>query len=131
MTRSLRFLVLPLTLWLTTAPPAATAAQLVLDCQVQANRSDHGVTRWRRRIVLTSADHMARFFDDVGHGFQPRSAHRFVLVSRERIVLDAAAGKQSFVDRRTGTYMLRNMAARFELRGRCAGGADAPAGRQF
>lgn len=130
-----RLLVLvSLGLCVTAAGQGAAAAQLALDCQVQASRPDNGVTHWRRRIVLTSADHMARFWDDVGGGFRPRSAHPFVSVSRDRIVLDASAGKQSFIDRRTGAYRLRNASAHFQLEGRCTPATPAPSpaeGRRF
>ena len=100
----------------------AAAAELRFECQVQANRPDAGVSQWRRRIVLTSADHMARYFDDIGRGMQPKSQHRFVSVSRQRIVLDAGGGKTSFIDRRTGAYVLRNQPQSFELHGRCRPG---------
>ena len=100
----------------------AAAAELRFECQVQASRPDAGVSQWRRRIVLTSADHMARYFDDIGQGMKPKSQHRFVSVSRQRIVLDAGGGKTSFIDRRTGSYVLRNQPQRFELHGRCRPG---------
>ena len=102
---------------------AATAApELRFECQVQASRPDAGFTHWRRRIVLTAADHLARYFDDTGQGMKPKSQHRFVSVSRTRIVLDAGDGKTSFIDRLTGDYVLRNQRQRFELHGRCRPG---------
>lgn len=105
---------------------AATAAELRFECQVQASRPDAGVTHWRRRIVLTAADHLARYFDDTGQGMKPKSQHPFVSVSRQRIVLDApdsrGDGKTSYIDRTTGEYVLHNQRQTFELRGRCRPG---------
>ncbi|MBV8683227.1 MAG: hypothetical protein JO111_10160 [Caulobacteraceae bacterium] len=101
----------------------ATAAQadMVLDCQVQANRPDHGMTHWRRQIVINPATRTVRISDDFGHGLLQRDEYAFVSMNMRRIVLEEHEGKLSYVDRMSGEYVLRNQRARFMLRGHCSG----------
>lgn len=99
---------------------AARAADMVLDCQVQASRPDHGMTHWKRRINVDPATRTVRILDDFGHGFVQRAEFPFVSMNLQRIVLEEHEGKLSFVDRTTGEYVLRNQRAHFMLRGRCS-----------
>jgi hypothetical protein len=95
------------------------AAPMVLDCQVQANQPDHGLTRWRRRIIIDQPTRTVRILDDFGHGFLQRAQYPLVSINPSRIVLENHQGKTSFIDRLTGDYVLRNEARRFMLRGHC------------
>jgi len=98
---------------------AVRAAPMVLDCQVQANQPDHGLTRWRRRIIIDPPTRSVRILDDFGHGYLQRAEYPLVSMNPSRIVLEEHAGKTSFIDRMTGDYVLRNEARRFLLRGHC------------
>lgn len=97
----------------------AARAAMVLDCQVEANRPDHGMTHWKRRIILDPPTRTVRILDDFGHGLLQRNEYPFVSMDARRIVLEEHEGKLSYIDRMTGEYVLRNQRARFMLRGRC------------
>ncbi len=102
------------------------AAALVLDCRVEANHADHGLTRWRRRIILDPPTRTTRISDDFGHGFVERDTYAFVSMNPRRIVLEEHGGKISYIDRMNGEYVLNNPERHFMLRGRCErGGAPA------
>ena len=103
------------------AAAGGARADMVLDCQVQASRPDHGLTRWKRRITIAPNTHRVRIQDDFGRGFVPRSEYAFISLDPRRIVLEQSHGKVSYIDRRTGEYVLRNEAQRFTIRGRCSG----------
>lgn len=103
------------------AGAAQAQAQMTLDCQVQASRPDHGLTRWKRRIIISPSTHAVRILDDFGAGYTPRSAFAFISMTPQRIALEQGGGKVSYIDRLTGEYVLRNPRARFALRGRCSG----------
>lgn len=100
----------------------ASHAAMTLNCQVQANRPDHGVTRWKRRIIIEPSTRIVRILDDFGRGFVPRTQYGFVSIDARRVVLEEGRGKTSYIDRQTGEYVLRNRAQGFTLRGRCSGG---------
>jgi hypothetical protein len=110
-----------LVLALAGADAARAQAQMTLNCQVQANRPDHGRTRWTRRIIVSPSTRTVRILDDFGAGFTPRNTFAFVSMNPQRITLEEGGGKVSYIDRRTGEYVLRNQSARFMLRGRCSG----------
>jgi hypothetical protein len=110
-----------LALVLATAGGASAQQQMVLNCQVQSNRPDHGRTRWTRRIIVIPSSRTVTILDNFGSGFTPRNTFAFVSMTPERITLEEGAGKTSFIDRRTGEYVLRNPRARFTVRGRCSG----------
>lgn len=103
------------------AAGAARAADIVLDCKVQANQPDHGKTQWRRRIIVSPPTRTVRIQDDFGQGFVQRAQYPLVSINLRRIVLEEHEGKTSFVDRMSGEYVLRNAPHRFMLRGRCTG----------
>ncbi len=98
---------------------AARAADLVIDCRVQANQPDHGLTQWRRRIILDPPTRTTRILDDFGHGFIERSVFPFLSMNLQRIVLEDHGGKLSYIDRLSDEYVLRNAPHHFLLRGRC------------
>ena len=110
-----------LALALAAAGAAQAQAQMTLDCQVQASRPDHGVQRWKRRIIISPSTRTVRILDDFGAGYTPRNTFAFMSMTPQRIVLEQGGGKVSYVDRLTGEYVLRNPRARFTLRGRCSG----------
>jgi hypothetical protein len=104
------------------AATSSRAADIVLDCHVEANQPDHGLTRWRRRIVVSPPTRTVRIFDDFGHGMTQRSEYAFVSMNLQRIVLEEHEGKISYIDRLSGEYVLRNTPRRFLLRGHCSRG---------
>jgi hypothetical protein len=110
-----------LALALAAADAARAQSQMVLNCRVQSNRPDRGRTRWTRRIIITPSTRTVRILDDFGAGFTPRNTFAFVSMDPQRITLEQGGGKVSFIDRRTGEYVLRNPRARFTVRGRCSG----------
>jgi len=110
-----------LALTLATAGAACAQDQMVLNCQVQSNRPDRGRTRWTRRIMINPSTRTVRILDNFGTGFTPRNTFAFVSMTPQRITLEQSGGKTSFIDRRTGEYVLRNPGARFTVRGRCSG----------
>ncbi|HEY2049451.1 MAG TPA: hypothetical protein VGH03_08915 [Caulobacteraceae bacterium] len=110
-----------LALALAATDAAQAQEQMVLNCQVQSNRPDHGRTRWTRRITISPSSRTVRILDDFGAGFTPRNTFAFVSMTPQRITLEQSAGKVSFIDRKTGEYVLRNPRARFTVRGRCTG----------
>jgi hypothetical protein len=126
MTRSiLSPLALAAVLFAAVAGPVR-AADLVLDCKVEANHADHGLTRWRRRIILDPPTRTTRIMDDFGHGFVQRDTYAFVSMNPRRIVLEEHGAKVSTIDRMSGEYVLKNPEHRFMLRGHCErGGAPA------
>lgn len=97
---------------------AATAEDLILDCKVHANRPDHGVTDWRRRLIL-SPSHTVEIFDDFGQGLEHRARSRVLPVSGNRIILENGGGKLAYLDRQTRTYHLSNGPSHFTLEGPC------------
>lgn len=103
------------------ATAGAARADMVLECQVQANRPDHGVTHWRRQIILNPSTRTVRIRDDFGHGWLQRDQYPFVSMNLRRIVLEEHEGKLSYIDRLSGEYVLRNPRVRFEIRGHCSG----------
>ena len=110
-------------LTLAVAGAAQAQAQMTLECQVRASRPDHGVTRWKRRIIINPSTRTVRILDDfgAGSGYTPRSTFAFMSMTPQRIMLEQGGGKVSYIDRTTGEYVLRNERARFTLRGRCSG----------
>jgi hypothetical protein len=103
------------------AAAGAAQANMVLDCQVQASRPDHGLTHWKRRIIVDTPTRTVRILDDFGHGFLQRSEYAFVSIDTRRIMLEQSRGKMSYVDRVSGEYVLRNQPQRFMIRGHCSG----------
>jgi hypothetical protein len=105
------------------AAGSVRAADLVFECHVQANQPDHGLTSWRRRIIIDPPTRTTRIQDDFGHGFVERSVYPFVSMNLRRVVLEEHGGKQSYIDRVSGEYVLRNAPRRFMLRGHCSASA--------
>ncbi len=101
------------------AAGSARAADMVFDCKVQANKPDHGLTQWRRRIIVDPPTRTTRILDDFGHGFVQRNDYAFVSMNPQRIVLEERAGQLSYIDRLSDEYVLRNAPHHFLLRGRC------------
>jgi hypothetical protein len=110
---------------LTTVGPAQAARVLAFDCRVEANQPDHGLTRWRRRIIVEAPPtRLVRISDDFGHGWIERASYRFVAADARRIVLEEGGGKVSTIDRESGDYVLRNEARHFMIKGRCQPGRE-------
>jgi hypothetical protein len=119
------FLAAALTAGVAASGPARAARALTFDCKVEANQPDHGLTRWRRRIIVEAPPaRQVSIQDDFGQGFVQRAAYRWVSVDARRIVLEEGGGKLSYIDRASGEYVLRNQARRFMIRGRCRPGGD-------
>jgi hypothetical protein len=97
---------------------AAAAEHLDLLCHVHETRgAAHRELRRRLDIDLTART--VRYYDDVGHGWEFKREGPFVSADAARIVLDAGAGKEAYVDRRTGQYAFHNQRDGLTVRGPC------------
>ena len=96
----------------------ASAETLSVVCRVNESRGE--VHRQVvRRIDIDLTGKFARFADDTGKGWQSRGGHPIVSVDRNRIVIDAGGGKDSYIDRVSGQYFLHNSNDHVVMRGSC------------
>jgi hypothetical protein len=98
----------------------AQAGDLILDCKVHANQSDHGRTDWSRRLVIRSSPRMVEIFDDFGEGLKPRNRYPWSGMDARRITLENRGGKLAYIDRHTHIYHLSDAPRHFTLEGPCA-----------
>jgi hypothetical protein len=97
---------------------AASAETLGVVCKVMENKGA-AHRELARRIDVDLATKTAHFADNAGHGWQSKGEHPIVSASRERIVLDAGGGKDSYLDRISGQYYLHNRNDGVVMRGTC------------
>jgi len=109
-----------------TGPETAVADTLNLVCHVQESRTDGAHRIIMRRLDLDLTAKTVRVSDDVGHGWVFKRQYAFLAASHDRIQLESAEGKESFVDRRTGEYFLHNQSDGVTMRGRCRKADGAP-----
>lgn len=98
---------------------AARAADMVIDCKVHANQSDHGRTDWRRRLIINHETRTVRVLDDFGQGLQSRASYPLMGANASQITLEDHAGKTAYIDRRSHTYHFKNEPMKFTLEGPC------------
>jgi hypothetical protein len=101
-----------------TAAGTASAETVSVICRVMESKgTEH--RELTRRIDIDLHAKMARFADNVGRGWKAKGEHPIVSVSRDRIVLDAGGGKDSYLDRVSGQYFLHNQNDGVVMRGSC------------
>jgi hypothetical protein len=97
---------------------AASADVLSLVCRVQETKgSAHRVIG--RRLDIDLGRKTVRISDNVGRGWTFKNEYPFLSADRQRIRLESAGGKESYVDRVSGTYFFRNQADGVTMRGPC------------
>jgi hypothetical protein len=96
----------------------ASAEVLSLICRVMESKGPEH-RQLARRIDIDLQTRTAHFADHEGQGWRSKGEHPIVSVSRDRIVLDAGGGKDSYVDRVSGQYFLHNQADGVIMRGAC------------
>jgi hypothetical protein len=97
---------------------AASAETLSVVCRVMESKGP-AHRQLARRIDIDLQAKTAHFADNPGHGWQSKGEHPIVSVGRERIVLDAGGGKDSYLDRVSGQYFLHNQNDGVIMRGSC------------
>lgn len=98
---------------------AARAADLVIDCKVHANQTDHRKTDWRRRLIINHEARTVRILDDFGGGLQPRAKYPLAGTNAGRITLEEHGGKTAYIDLHSHTYHLKDAPMKFTLEGPC------------
>jgi hypothetical protein len=97
---------------------AASAETVSVVCRVMESKGP-AHRELTRRIDVDLQTKMARFADNAGRGWQSKGEHPIVSASRDRIVLDAGGGKDSYIDRVSGQYFLHNQTDHVVMRGSC------------
>jgi hypothetical protein len=100
-----------------TGPAAAETLNLL--CRVHETRADGAHRDVRRRLEIDLQTKVVRFYDDVGHGWRFKNQYPYLSADADRIRLESGGGKESYVDRRTGTYVFRNQKTGLTIRGPC------------
>jgi hypothetical protein len=97
---------------------AACAEVLSLVCRAQVT-APNGHRVIGRRLDIDLGRKTVRISDNLGRGWVFKNEYPFVSADRQRIELEAGGGKQSYVDRVSGTYFFRNQADGVTMRGPC------------
>ena len=105
-------------------PAAAETVSLV--CHVQESRPDGAHRIIMRRLDLDLSAKTVRISDDVGHGWVFKRQYTFLAANSDRVQLEAAGGKESWVDRKSGEYFFHNQSDGVTMRGRCRKATSAP-----
>jgi hypothetical protein len=98
---------------------SAWAETLNLLCRVHESRADGAHRDIRRRIEIDLRTRRVRFYDDVGHGWRFKNEYPYLSADADRIRLESGGGKESYIDRRTGTYFFHNQKGGLTIRGPC------------
>jgi hypothetical protein len=124
-----RPLVGALAAWLTMLATAgsALADSLTLVCHVRETKAAGPSHEFKRKLEIDLTAKTVRYSDDIGRGWVFKREGPIVSATPDRIVLDAGAGKESSVDRRTGAYAFHNQQDGVTIRGPCEkAAADKP-----
>jgi hypothetical protein len=97
---------------------AASAETLSVVCRVMESKGT-AHRQLARRIDIDLGARTARFADNAGQGWKSKGEHSIVSANRDRIVLDAGGGKDSYLDRVSGQYFLHNQTDGVVMRGSC------------
>jgi hypothetical protein len=100
------------------AAAAAPAETLSVVCRVMESKGA-AHRQLARRIDIDLQTKTAHFADNAGHGWQSKGEHPIVSAGRDRVVLDAGGGKDSYLDRVSGQYFLHNQNDGVVMRGSC------------
>ncbi|HLZ85010.1 MAG TPA: hypothetical protein VKQ54_15710 [Caulobacteraceae bacterium] len=103
---------------------AASAEALSLVCRLQVTARG-GHRSIGRRLDIDLGRKTVRISDDLGRGWVFKNEYPFVSADRGRILLESGGGKESDVDRVSGTYFFRNQADGVTMRGPCQKAAPA------
>ncbi|MDB5479215.1 MAG: hypothetical protein JWO83_268 [Caulobacteraceae bacterium] len=96
----------------------ASAEVLSLVCRVQETKGTaHRVIG--RRLDIDLGRKTVRISDNVGRGWVFKNQYPFLSADRQRIRLESGGGKDSYVDRVSGTYFFHNQADGVTMRGPC------------
>lgn len=115
-----RALIRALILGAATLATAGTASAEVLSlvCRVQETKGTaHRVIG--RRLDIDLGRKTVRISDNVGRGWVFKNQYPFLSADRQRIRLESGGGKDSYVDRVSGTYVFHNQADGVTMRGPC------------
>ena len=107
------------------SPGASFGAALNLECNVHWTRPGGHHRDAKRRLDINLGAKTVRTYDDVGKGYAFKSEHSVVSADRDRIVIEAGGGKESYLDRRTGEYYFKNEREDLVIRGPCKKTASA------
>src|SRR5438874_4517534 len=113
------FGALALSMGVAAAAGPAAAETLNLLCRVHETRADGAHRDIRRRLEIDLQAKKVRFYDDVGHGWRFKNEYAYLSADADRIRLESGGGKESYVDRRTGTYFFHNQKVGLTIRGPC------------
>jgi hypothetical protein len=125
----MRRLVLTLTVTLAAvlATQAAAAETVSLMCRVHWSKTSGAHRDGRRRLDIDLGAKTVRVSDDLGRGMMVKGQGPVVAVTKDRITLEAAGGKESYVDRLSGQYLFHNAKDGVTIRGPCEKvGAERP-----
>ncbi len=95
------------------------AETLSLECHVHWTKPGGAHRDTKRRLDINLGAKTVRTSDDLGKGYEFKGEHPIVSADAQRIVLEASAGKDATLDRRTGEYSFRNVGNGVTIRGRC------------
>jgi hypothetical protein len=97
---------------------AASAEVLGLVCRLHVTARG-GSRVIGRRLDIDLGRKTVRISDNLGRGWVFKNEYPFVSADRQRIELEAGGGKQSYVDRVSGTYFFHNQSDGVTMRGPC------------
>jgi hypothetical protein len=97
----------------------SSAETLSLECHVHWTKPGGAHRDTKRRLDIDLGAKTVRTSDDLGKGYEFKGEHPIVSAEGQRIVLEASAGKDATLDRRTGEYSFRNAGNGVTIRGRC------------
>jgi len=98
---------------------ASSAETMSVECHVHWTKPGGAHRDTKRRLDIDLGAKTVRTSDDLGKGYEFKGEHPIVSADGQRIVLEASAGKDATLDRRTGEYSFRNAGNGVTIRGRC------------
>ena len=97
---------------------ASSAEMLNLVCRLHVT-APNGARVIGRRLDIDLGRKTVRISDNLGRGWVFKNEYPFVSANPQRIELEAGGGKQSYVDRVSGTYFFHNQADGVTMHGPC------------